>query len=64
MIRLGDRVRYQGSEWDVWDQAPLRRGDPQGRWWLVGDDGTTRVDAAESEIAPLVDQDDLFGSTP
>jgi len=29
MIRLGDRVRYQGCEWDVWSDAPLRKGDPQ-----------------------------------
>lgn len=62
MIRLGDRVRHAGQEWDVWDQAPQRKGDPQVRWWLVGDDGTTRVDAGEDEIAPLVEQDDLFGS--
>lgn len=61
MIRLGDRVRHAGQEWDVWDQAPQRKGDPQVRWWLVGDDGTTRVMAREDDLQPVQPELDLFG---
>lgn len=58
MIRLGDRVLYQNQEWDVWSAAPRVAGVV--RWWLVADDGTTRVMAREDELTPVQPELDLF----